>query len=762
MKRPVALLPALVSLALLGSSLAGCAKHDHHLPHTEPSGAPCGGTQPSPEPTTSASSSSISSALNNSRRTASATPLPSSSQPPLSYVALNSNPSGLCAQIANGAGSYSKIGNTPLKNTPPFNQQPYTYEIVPNNGNPNYAFTYDQTTNGANVDLLYNQNADTSGVMIVSAESGTASKAKKLARSAIAFSRMLHLAPSKSENRPAFSSTELAVRYRVDVLQKTGAMALDVERAEHAGAARSIGFVRNGLATRIVKVQPGDTTVALAGRLKKHASVYDARPLGLRYHKSSIPKEPNDTLFENVDQWDYFRIQMPNAWGYTIGSSAITIGIIDTGADDTNPDLSPNLIYGESDIGGVNTPGFGVGGSEDEDGHGTNVSGIASAATNNGEGVAGIAWNTPIAIYRIFPDPTNSDNSPGASTADEAQAIYNAVGNQGVKVINLSLGSAENGGWDPVEHDAVEYAINAGVTVVAAAGNERTTTLNPGVDFPGAYEGVIAVGATSLNDGSNPCANESSNFAQCSLAESEASEYVSSYSNTGPQLAIVAPGGDPSTDQDPDPLHWITGLYSNEAFNAETGCSQGTVCLAQYAGTSQATPHVTGTVALMLLEAKAKGIALTPASIKRILQSTADNISDPNQGSGRLNAYRALASVAGDTSLPQNPANPLNFVAFAYDNGAANGQNGQTVPHIIDVTYPQGVPVDQYGNFRIADIMGTAHKYTIAVWADVNGDGKIDAGDYFGSAQGTCEPTSPCTAAQQIVASPVGSGFQLP
>jgi hypothetical protein len=159
---------------------------------------------------------------------------------------------------------------------------------------------------------------------------------------------------------------------------------------------------------------------------------------------------------------------------------------------------------------------------------------------------------------------------------------------------------------------------------------------------------------------------------------------------------------------------------------------------------------VTGTVALML----AANSFLTPARVKTILQTTADDIADPNQGFGRLNAYRALAAVKGDSTGTGLPTN-INFVAFAYDN------SGQTIPHIIDQTFTSGVPVASDGTFRIADVLSTVTSYRIAVWADLNGDGIVDAGDYFG-VSGVCSATSQCTSAQGISAVPVPVAFTLP
>jgi len=86
--------------------------------------------------------------------------------------------------------------------------------------------------------------------------------------------------------------------------------------------------------------------------------------------------------------------------------------------------------------------------------------------------------------------------------------------------------------------------------------------------------------------------------------------------------------------------------------------------------------------------------------------------------------------------------------------------NGSNAPKIVDVTYPQGVPVTASGTFRVADIPANAPAYKIGVWYDANGDGRVDAGDYFGSS-GPCTAAATCASAAGIVAHPVASGFVL-
>jgi subtilisin family serine protease len=447
---------------------------------------------------------------------------------------------------------------------------------------------------------------------------------------------------------------------------------------------------------------------------------------------------PNDTHFDDYQQWDMFQVQsVPNvygtyAWGYTTGAPRIAIAVIDTGADANHQDLSGGKVtYGEKIVRGTIT--YGIAAAQDTDGHGTNVAGIAAAATNNAFGFAGVGFNSSLQIYKVFPDGAN----PVADTGDEAQAIYDAVAH-GANVINISIAGSQDEGFDPVERDAVSYAIAHDVTIVAAAGNERSSGSST-IDFPAAYPGVISVGATSLNDSAQR------NVAQGSM------EYVTGYSNFGPELSLVAPGGDPTSITDPDLLHWVYNIYTTTPYDPTRACKNINDCKGLFAGTSQATPHVAGAAALML----AVNPSLTPAQIAQILESTADDIHDPFEGHGRLNVYRALAAVESDTTgLPWPTA--YNFRAFAYTVAP-----GSKAPTILDLTYTNGYPVSSSGTFRIDDVPPTATNFKIGVWDDVNGDGIVDAGDYFGSSSTCLSATVSCAGATSITVHPVGSSFVL-
>lgn len=372
-----------------------------------------------------------------------------------------------------------------------------------------------------------------------------------------------------------------------------------------------------------------------------------------------------------------------------LGSSGVRIAVIDTGADTTHPELANKITYQRCFItnpsGVQSTSNF----TTDEDGHGTDVAGIAAAQAGNGLGFAGAGGNSVIADYRVQPTPddnctseTTTDDQCGASTADIASAITDAV-NQGVNVISMSLGSKGGTGAgdsctsgvdpDTAEGNAVANAIAANIVVVAASGNSGLG----GVSAPACDSGVIAVGASALSDGMTNGSNNSSGTA------ASPAEYVASYSNYGATGAaplssgawgIVAPGGDPTStassngtnmSQDDDQLHWIFNIWTSTPFMANTtdmsfegecltdypaSNTSGTIdCRTLIAGTSMSTPQVAGAAALIIA---VNPTYQSPTLMKQLLCSTAHDIGDAHEGCGRLDVYSAMASALGDNPPP--------------------------------------------------------------------------------------------------------------
>jgi subtilisin family serine protease len=395
-----------------------------------------------------------------------------------------------------------------------------------------------------------------------------------------------------------------------------------------ARVARSIDAgVDGGLAHRVLTLAPGSDDAATTASLRSAAGVVDVQPVHLRVPLGDA--FANDPLLDNVNQWYLYRTNVdPGAWQLTHGRASVSVAVIDTGVDETNTDFV--FDFRESVVGGVRN--VGAGSVQDTNGHGTSVAGLATAAANNSYGFAGVGYATHLQAYRVFPPATAVSDCQTADGGDEAVAIRDAVAN-GASVINLSLGSPQSKGVDAAERDAVAFAIAQGVVVVAAAGNAFPGTDGNVPEFPAGYPGVIAVGASAVQD------------ATPNVYASIVAETVASYSNSGPTL--VAPGGD-ATASDTDELHWIESYSTTTAAFAGDRCSNsGGVCRVLFTGTSQAAPQVAGTVALM--EAFHGGPrSISPANALLILTQNADpltGVSSTRQGAGRLNAGRAVAAA---------------------------------------------------------------------------------------------------------------------
>jgi len=392
-----------------------------------------------------------------------------------------------------------------------------------------------------------------------------------------------------------------------------------------------------GISHRAVTLQSGADATAIAARLRTNPNVIDVSPVHTR-----TALQVNDPAFDNYDQWYLFKTNAtPGAWSFSPDGTGITIALIDTGVDETNADLSSKIDYQESVLMGVVSNA--TASIQDTNGHGTNTAGLAAAATNNGYGFASTGYNARLQIYNIFPPTTATSDCQSAATTDEAQAIQDAV-SHGASVISMSLGAPPDAGanFDQAEDDAVEAAIAAGVTVVAAGGNEYANGGGGSPDYPAAYPGVIAVGASNTDDNG------------IGLYSAIVSEGAASYSNSG--VTLLAPGGDPMPPaSDNDYLHWIEGYSTTTANFAPDQCTNSVypagsgekVCRALFAGTSQATPQVAGTIALMMAYHGGGVRSLTPAQVTNLLTTTADNIGQPTarQGAGRLNAGNAVAAA---------------------------------------------------------------------------------------------------------------------
>jgi len=190
-------------------------------------------------------------------------------------------------------------------------------------------------------------------------------------------------------------------------------------------------------------------------------------------HIRRILVTPNDPKYK--DQYGLRLIKANLAWNTTKGRRLSTIAVIDTGVQRSHPDLKGKLLTGYNFVGGnTNT--------NDDNGHGTHVAGIAAAITNNKTGVAGTAWRNRILPVKAF-------DSSGNSTSDLIVKGILYAADQGARVINMSFGG---GPYSQTEADACAYAIKKGAVLVASAGNNASNAKS----YPGAYPGVLSVAAT--------------------------------------------------------------------------------------------------------------------------------------------------------------------------------------------------------------------------------------------------------------------------
>ncbi len=197
---------------------------------------------------------------------------------------------------------------------------------------------------------------------------------------------------------------------------------------------------------------------------------------------------PNDPSY--AQQWGPAKINAVNGWslfpGSFIAPAGPVVAIVDSGVDTANPDLADGRVLigsGANCVSGVCAAGPA---GDDSYGHGTHIAGIVAAATDNGLGVAGLAYNAAILPVKVL------DSAGVGSAAGVANGISWAV-DHGARVLNLSITTT---GYSATLCDAVTYAVNAGALVVAAAGNDATFTN----EYPAACAGAVGVAATDQND----------------------------------------------------------------------------------------------------------------------------------------------------------------------------------------------------------------------------------------------------------------------
>lgn len=360
---------------------------------------------------------------------------------------------------------------------------------------------------------------------------------------------------------------------------------------------------------RIVRLPRGSDVGNVVSIYSRNPNVEFAEPNYIAT-KYSVPNDPFYSLQWNFDNSVNGGVHAETAWDISTGNG-VTIAIVDTGIAYENynagrgekyyraPDFAGTCFVDGYDF--INNDTH----ANDDDSHGTHVAGTVAQRTNNNTGVAGLAYSACLMPVKVL------DRNGNGSYVNVADGIYFAVDN-GADVINLSLGGPTPG---QVIEDAVAYAYANGVIVIAATGND-----DGAVGYPAAYDDyVIAVGATIYD------------------------EQRASYSNFGPSVDVVAPGGDLSLDQNGD--GYGDGILQN-TFNPNTKRTND-FGYWFFSGTSMATPHVAAIAALVI----ANGNATTPDDVRAALESTADDLGnvghDDLYGWGLVNASAALGWASG-------------------------------------------------------------------------------------------------------------------
>ncbi len=290
-------------------------------------------------------------------------------------------------------------------------------------------------------------------------------------------------------------------------------------------------------------------------------------------------------------------IHLKEAQIFSKGNAAIKIAVLDTGIDMQHPEIEHAIIQGKDFVNIIDGAKEFIGdfldfddSPDDEVGHGSHVAGIL---VSRGKRMpAGIVPDCKIMPVRVLGAMKNGEEIVGAGLIDNINTGIKWAVDNGANIINMSLGIKREGGGLPHE-EVIHYALQKGVTVVAASGNDGTNDKY----YPGALKGVIAVGAVNEKD------------------------EIAEFSTFGAHVSFVAPG---------------TNIYSSYKLHDYAFSS----------GTSQASPFVTGSIALLKSYAYANGKELNDKQIKYILKNTADkpdgHLRNDKWGYGRINLIDAI------------------------------------------------------------------------------------------------------------------------
>jgi len=442
---------------------------------------------------------------------------------------------------------------------------------------------------------------------------------------------------------------------------------LRVQAAASLGAEEVYTSPYSGL--KVLKIPKGKTVAEMVSEYSKLDIVEYAEP----NYIEQIHWGPNDPAYSF--QWHFDKINLEAAWDLDTtapnygGDPGIVVAVVDTGvayedygAFAQAPDLAGTTFVAGYDY--VNSDAH----PNDDNGHGTHVTGTIAQSTNNGVGVAGIAFNTSIM-------PVKSLGTGGGTHLQFSDAYHYAADN-GARIINYSGGGSDS----TTKSDAVAYARNAGVLVVVSMGNDGAGTND--ISYPAAYDDyVLAVAATDYNNNR------------------------SYYSTYGACCDIAAPGGDTTADLNTD--SYADGVLQQTYTDSDVNYTDFTYYF--YQGTSMAAPHVSGVAALIW----AKNPSWTAEQVRYALETTVTDRGsagwDQYYGWGLMNAQAAVG-----VSLP--PATSYN------DAGHTSEQNTYSHPTDDHTVYMQTTGLLPSQGYRMAYYDGANNKVaTVDASADASG-----------------------------------------
>ncbi len=435
---------------------------------------------------------------------------------------------------------------------------------------------------------------------------------------------------ARTEAAPGAPAERLIVGYKSGAAEAKSNKAADADAAAKGKeAGESLDFQRRlGTGAALVDLGEDLTKADVADVVAE----YQADPQVAYVVPDRLNKPlatPNDT--EYGKQWDLFEttagMNVPGAWDVATGTG-VTVAVIDTGYV-THSDLAANIVGGYDFISDTTVAGDGNGRDSnpadvgdwtaanqcasgdpayDSSWHGTHVAGTIAGVTNNGKGVAGIAYGAKVSPLRVLGKCGGYDSDIiDAITWASGGTVSGVPANTNVaKVINMSLGGG--GTCSTATQNAINGAVNRGTTVVVAAGNSNANAANYS---PASCANVISVAA----------ADRQGNRA--------------SYSNYGTVVDIAAPGGETATT--------ANGILSTLNSGAQ---GPGAESYEYYQGTSMAAPHIAGLAALM----KSANSELTPAQIESAIKTNSRALAGTCSGgcgAGLADATKTVQAVSG-------------------------------------------------------------------------------------------------------------------